>query len=512
MKKLISLLLCVFLIASCLSGCGGGQTDPNGETDGAQYQETITIGINADAVNRDVQNTSSIVDKANATLYLDTLVNNIGGEGVITAGLAVEWSELSATEWQFELREGVKFHDGSDFTAEDVKFTFERGLEQSQSKPKLNSISEVEVVNDDTIIIHLTHADPDILYKLSDRCTSIYSKTAFENMTEEEAFFVGTGPFEIKEWTQGSQFSFERFDEHWGGPANTKNIVIKYIPEAAARLVALQTGEIDVCLEPPATDLHYVSDDPNLVLQQINGTNLRYVWFNVNVAPFNNQLVRQAISYAINRQDIIAMVYNGNATESANVMHIDSEFANANAKKYDYDIEKAKELLAQAGYPNGFDTTIYCTTGNTQKAVATVVQSQLSEIDVNVRIEAQESATFSSGVKPGGSYDMAVDGWGGYVQGPDYALRTVFYSTGPTNRCNVSDPVLDALIDEGFASSDFETRRALSYELQDYIMEQALWVPIAIERINVATKSTIEGFTRPHGTIHNYRNLYIVNQ
>lgn len=107
---------------------------------------------------------------------------------------------------------------------------------------------------------------------------------------------------------------------------------------------------------------------------------------------------------------------------------------------------------------------------------------------------------------------MAVDGWGGYVQGPDYALRTVFYSTGPTNRCNVSDPVLDALIDEGFASSNFETRRALSYELQDYIMEQALWAPIAIERINVATKSTIEGFTRPHGTIHNYRNLYIVNQ
>lgn len=538
MKKLLSGLLSAALLIGCLAGCGSksepapapsapaasagdatiGETTVSGdvvevvEDANTKYQETITIGINADTLTNDVMNTSSVVDRSNSVIVFDTLIAMDTETMTVVPGLATEWKQVSDTEWEFKLREGVKFHDGTDFTSEDAVFSIARGVVESQSKNKLNTVDHAEAIDEYTIKIVLTQMDPDIVYKLCDICCVMMSKDAFDSKPVEEACMIGTGPYMYTEYVAGSHFSFTRFDDFWGGAAKTKNIVIKYIPESSARLIALQTGEIDMCLEPPATDMHYVAEDPNLVLYQINGTNLRYVWFNVNVEPFNNPLVRKAVAHAINREDILAMVYNGNATLIYNVMHPDSEYNNPDAPYQEYDLEKAKALLTEAGYPNGFECDVYCTTANIQKSVATVIQAQLAAIGIKVNVNAVESAAFSSGAKKGGSFDFAVDGWGGHVMGPDYALRTVFHTDG-TTRSNLNDPHVNELLDEGLSTADVEARKATYFELQDYIMgEVCPWVPIAIERINWATKNTVQGFTLPHGTVQNYRNIYIVEQ
>lgn len=499
MKKTLSLILCLVLLFSCITVAHAGE----------EYQETITIGTNADSQNRDIQNTASVVDRANATLIFDTLLHYNTETGEVGPCLAETWNVVSETEWNFKLRKDVVFHDGTPMTAEDVKFSFDRGVQQANSGANLKAMKEMVINDEYDVTLFLSKPDPDIIYKLCDINLAVFSKDAFDSMDVSEAVLVGSGPYKCTEYIQGSHFSFTRNDAYWGELPKTKNIVIRYIAEGSARLIALQTGEIDVCLEPPATDMHYVAEDPNLTLYQVNGTNLRYVWINVNVEPFNNKLVRQAISSAICREDVIAMVYEGNATLATNVMHPDNEFYDGNVAFYDYDEEKALQLLAEAGYPDGFDTTIYCTTGNTQKAVATAVQAQLAAIGINCKVEAQESATFAVGVAPGGTYPLAVDGWGGYATGPDKAMRTVFYTGAATNRCNISDPVVDALIDKAF-STDNQVRKEAYSELEAYLMEECVWVPIAIERLNVATKKEVQGFTKPFGTIHQYRNLFIV--
>lgn len=524
MKKLLALLLCVLMIVSCFVGCGSEPAkEPaetpatntpatntpaentekpaeSGEAGEVKYQETITVGNEADFVRADLHNTSSVVDRRALRVAQDNLVEwDPVNEEVIPA-LATEWEKLDETTWQFTLREGVKFHDGTDFTAEDVKFTIERAMESSTASAIVATIAEVEIVDDYTVNIKLNKIDPDIIYKLTDSNGIMMSKDAFDTMDETEAPKIGTGPFKCVSWVQGSEAVFEAFDDCWEGAPKTRRIVFKYIPEASARLIALQTGEIDYVVNPAGSDIHYIEEDPNLAFHRFPGMNLSYVWFNINVKPFDNKLVRQAVSLALNPDDFVAITYQGFADPAYNVMHPATPFYDADTIKYGYDIEKAKELLAEAGYPDGFECTLYSTTSTTRKSDATIIQSSLAAIGITVNVQNQESATFNAGVAHGGTYDFAVDGWGGHAVGADRALRTVFHSEGPTNRCNIEDPKVDEMIDNALSAPTDEERAEIYSELQNYLMEEAVWAPLYIASQNIGTKAAVEGVAAPQGT------------
>lgn len=514
MKKILALILALIL---CLSTVAFAEATMSGEvvaveeTADTKYQKTITIAPSLSFTNWDVQNNNGGTDKSVYVTVFDTLVEFDTVKQEYVPGLAESWEQLADTQWKFNLRQGVKFHDGNPFTAEDVKFSVERGLEQSGSKGKYSSIKEVTIVDEYTVIFDLYAPNNDLIYMLCEPNTSMLCKKTFEEQGDEAGNKNGTGPFKFNEWIQGDYLSLVRFDEFWGGKAKTEEIKIREIPEASSRLIALQTGEIDIAIDPPAIDLHYVAEDPNLVLWQIPSTNIRHIFLNLNVEPFTNPLVRQAVAHAIDRESLVILVYEGNAQEAVNCMHTISEFY-ADVPYYEYDPEKAIALLAEAGYPDGFSTEIYSSTGTTQKAVAAVIQAQLAEVGIDVTINSLETATFNAGVGHGGTYPIAVDGWGGHAIGPDYALRTIFHTEGSVNRSNIEDPAIDKLIDDALAETDYETRKALYAEIQEFIMGNANWLPLAIEQINVGLKNTVQGFELPLGLHHHWRNLYIVEE
>jgi peptide/nickel transport system substrate-binding protein len=517
-KKVLSLILCILMVFTFVTGCSGSnstnaKTEPKTEEKPAaeKYQKTITIAPALDFTSMDVQNDAGGTAKSVYMLVFNTLVEYDTINEKYIPGLAESWKQISDTEWEFKLRKGVKFHDGSDFTAKDVKFTIERGKGQGASKARFATITEVKIVDDYTVNLKLKAADNDLVFKLCEPNTVILCAKAFETLSKEEANKIGTGPYKYKEWVQGDYLSLARFDGYWDGPRKTEEIVISYIPEAASRLIALQTGEIDVCIDPPAVDLHYVAEDKKLKLWQIPSSNIRHILLNMNVEPFNNKLVRQAVAHAINRDDLVTLVYEGNATPHYNVMHPMSEFY-TDVDYYKFDLAKAKALLAEAGYPNGFKTQIYSSSGTVQKAVDSVVQAQLAQIGIEVEIKALETATFNAGVAPGGTYPIAVDGWGGHTIGPDNALRNMFYSTSGTDRSNFKDEKVDKLIDDAISSSDIEARKQMYTEIQKIVMENANWIPLAIEQINVGVKADLEGFELPHGLFHHWRNLYIIEK
>ena len=542
-KSILIFILCISLVFTLLTGCTGQDEQDNGgkETisDGTDsekpvtefkegvivtgkalevtedantvYQETITIAPSLVFTSMDVQNEPGGTAKGVFMLVFNTLVEYDTMKDEYIPGLAESWQQISDTVWELKLREGVKFHDGSEFTAKDVKFTIERGKEMGASKSRFASISEVEIVDEHTVNLILNSPDNDIIYKLCEPNTVIISANAFETLDENEANQVGTGPYMYNEWVQGDYLSLVRFDDYWDGATKTKEIVIRAIPEASSRLIALQTGEIDMCVDPPVIDLHYVASDKNLVLWQIPSSNIRHISVNMEVEPFDNKLVRQAVMHAMDREALLALVYEGNATPHYGVMHPISEFY-IEADTPEYNPEKAKSLLAEAGYPNGFKTTIYSSAGTVQKAVANVMQAQLAEVGIEVEIQSLETATFNAGVAHGGTFPLAVDGWGGHTIGPDNALRTYFHSNGSSNRSNIHDEYVDKLIDEAIAEKDYEKRKSLYAELQQYLIDNSNWIPLAIEQINVGMNVNVQGFELPHGLFHHWRNLYIVEE
>jgi len=521
MEKRTSVLqraLCLALTLVFLGGCSpsngnsgsgsGSGTNPagsGGEPTG--YQDTIIYCPKLDFITQDMHNTVSNVTKSAYLWVYNTLVELDVATQEIAPALATSWEQTSDTQWKFILREGVKFHNGNSFTAEDVKFSFEIA-NQGNSATRVNGIESMEVVDEYTILINLKATDMDFLYRITAPEVSILSKNAYDTMEAKEAVKIGTGPYMYGDWEPGDYISFHAFHDYWGGAPKTEHLILRYIPEASARLIALQTGEVDIIQDPSTTDLKYVAENTDLRLEQYPSSTVRYLSLNQAKAPFDNELVRQAIAHAINYDEILTAVYQGNATSLNNVMHSDNAYY-SEVEGFDYNVEKAKQLLADAGYPNGFSTTILTTNAANDTAIATLLQSQLAKIGITVDCTTAESAAFSSAIAPGGTYDMMVSGYSGYTYGPDAALRTFWYSSAPLNYTNNNDPYVDELLDRAVAENDEATRQELYAELENYITNKAAFLPIAIELNNLGMKKAVEGMVPPNGAIVDLRNICI---
>lgn len=333
MKKWLSRLLSLSLLLS-LTACSSpapGQSGSGSNGGGAAgkeptgYQETIVWCPRLDFMTQDIHHTPSMVTKATYLWVYNQLVEFDPVTEQIIPVLCTSWEQLSDTQWKFHLRDDVYFHNGDKFSAEDVKFSYEIA-NQGNSAVRVEGIESMEVLDEQTIVINLKSCDMDFLYKITAPEVSILSKKAFDTMPEEEAIKIGTGAYKYGEWVQGDHVEFLANHDYWNGAPKTERIVLRYIPEPSARTIALQTGEVDLIQEPPATDLAAIAEDSNLRLEQYPGSTVSYLFLNCSVAPFDNQLVREAVAHAINFEEIRQAVYLGNCLELNNVMHSSNEF------------------------------------------------------------------------------------------------------------------------------------------------------------------------------------------
>lgn len=514
MKKRMLTIISLLLIAVMLVGCG--QTDPGVEGSGdgsgeATYKETVKFVPDYKFQTTDTMNTTSSTSMSIYWLVYNNLVEMDTTTGELVPALAESWEAVSPTEYVFYLREGVKFHDGSDFTAADVVFTFDRAKVEGASSSKVITIDHVEAIDDYTVKFVLTGPDADLPYRLPDGRLSILSKTAFDNMPADEANLIGTGPYKYVEVVIDDHVTVTRNDEYWGEAPITKTIIFQEIPEQSARLIALQTGEVDIINNPAATDRHYIDESDNMVLKGGAGSNLRYIALNLNEAPFDDIRVRQAIGYGINRSEYIAVAYSGNAAEVNNMMNPINEFY-TEVEGYEYNPEKAKALLQEAGYSDGDITiSILGMQSDQDNAFATVFQSQMKAIGINVEVELVESAVHASYITNESTepWQAAINGWSGYITGPDNAFRYLMYSTNMGNMSHVNNPEIDALLDEGAITSDKEARQDIYKQLQELILAEACYFPICVPTLDYAMYEGTEGVDEPYGIMHHLRYVAV---
>ena len=508
MKKFLTLLLALAMMLT-LVACGGNSEPAaeGGEDAAAGVKEELVIGTDENVTTLDPQGSNS---RPNEQLYYLTHNNLVkdDGAGNIVPDLAESYEKTGDLEWTFHLRQGVKFHNGEELKAGDVAFTLTRALDSSFTADYVEHIEKTEAVGDYDVVITLKDDCQDILFFLRNKTLSILNEKA---VTEDpdNGPIVGTGPFVLREWELNDHTTVDRFEDYFGELPQTKTITFRIIPEAAARIISLQTGEIDVCEYPAAIDLPTVTGNPDLQLLQVAGDTMNYVTFNTTRAPFDNADVRHAVAYAIDRAKVIEVAEEGNASP-AYTFFSPGYAMTEDVEHYDYDPAKATELLASAGYTeaNPLKITMVCS-GDTKLLQAQVIQQCLKEVGVEMAIESLELTALKDLFKAA-DYDISLYNWANESLGPDTNCRPILGSGSGSNRSHFADAHFDELIDKGLVEADDAARQAIYAEAQQYAIEQLPIMPLYYQNVYVPATANLKGFTPNASECHDFSMAYVV--
>lgn len=469
--------------------------------------QTITVAQGADVVTLDPHGTNDQPSARVRSQIYDTLI--IQGEDLnLYPGLATSWKQIDELTWEFSLRRGVTFHNGETFTANDVKFTFDRLLDPATAADGafiLGAVENVEVIDDYTVRISTASPFAPLLNHLSHSATAILNEKAVREAGDGYGTrtAIGTGPFKFVSWVSGSHVILTRNDDYWGEPAKSQTVVFRAIPEGTVRAIELETGGVDIAYALEPIDVQRLEFDPNIVLSRVETLSASYIGFNVQKPPFDNPLVRQAINHAIDVDVLVDVIYEGQAVRAFSPISSMVFGAHTDLEPYEYNPEKARQLLAEAGYPNGFSTSIWTNDNPLRMQIAEVLQQDLKAIGIDVDVEIVEWGAYLENTGAG-LHDMFILGWVTVTADADYGLYALFHSSqfgSAGNRTFYSNPRVDELLELGRATGDQAARLAAYREVQEILREEAPWVFLLFpEEVN-GLRANVEGFV-PHPAGH----------
>lgn len=510
MKRKLSKIISIIAISTlALTGCGGGSTPE--ASNGAGKTELI-VAQGADAKSLDPHATNDQPSSRVMKQIYETLVSQ-NEKMELQPGLAESWTQLDDTTYEFKLKQGVKFHNGEEFKASDVKFTMLRALESPNVGHIVGAIdpNKIEVIDDYTIKIGTAEPFAPLLSHLAHTGSSILNEKAVteagENYGQQP---VGTGPFKFVSWTNGDNIVFEGFEDyHEGAPKLTK-ITFRSIPENTNRTIELETGGVDLIYDVDPNDVTRVEENDNLVLQRIANLSTTYIGFNCKKAPFDNVKVRQAINLALDTDSIIKSVMKGVGAPAKGPLGPMVWASNQNLEPYAYDVEKAKALLAEAGYPDGFETTIWTNENQQRMDIAEIAQNQLSAIGVKAEVKVMEWGAYLDGTA-NGEHDMFILGWVSVTGDPDYGLYPLFHSSqfgDAGNRTFYSNPEVDALLDKARNSTDSNEREEAYMKVQQIVRDDAPWAFLNTGEDIAGMAKNLKGFVQSPAGHHKLYPVY----
>ncbi len=441
-----------------------------------------------------------ISDIAASQLY-DPLVFQ-DDTGQIVPSLAERW-EVSedGTVWTFYLRQGVTFHNGDPFTADDVIATWEHGKAESSSWPEKYTIAiSVEKVDDYTVKVTTDGPKPLLLVTMHDFWNIIPKK--YMDEVGVEGFMkkpVGTGPFMFEEWVKGDHITYKANPNYWNkGYPKAAELVFRFIPESATRVAALQADEVDIITRLSAEEADSLRNVPGVKVLQYQVPRIYYIAFD-NISsgigtPIENPKVRQAMNYAVDVDGILKALFAGNGKRAAGYV-ASSELGYGIVPPFPYDPEKAKALLVEAGYPNGFETSMACPTGvfAAFQEVCSAIVSYLGDVGIKVDLEMMESGHFWDLMVKKELPPMAGDSWAD-ESGEAYNRLAGALGGRSAGYSLYSDPKIDELLKQISSELDRDKRKALYEELQVYMQENPpfiyLYEPVTFE----ATRDRVFGY------------------
>ena len=537
MKKWLSLSLAGAMLMGVLAGCGGGTTSTPapaetgaGEATGepAAVEQVLKYGTDTWPAGFDPHTISAIAATRVFNQVYETLID-FNPDMTFKGVLAESWENPDDVTYVFHLRQGVKFHNGREMTADDVVYSFQRVLGQTDygdigalgsSASYYGGIASIEATDDYTVTMTLSEPNAAFMANLTSSYGAIVCKEVVEaNDGSLSAIdtMCGTGPFMYKDSVVDNYITLVKNPDYWEeGAPKLDGITYYLLADESARLAALRTGDINLC-SLSALNLSEVEGDESIKVLSYQSNNYTYLGFNLSSEALQDVRVRQAMSMAVDRDAIIDYVYNGEATVSTFVAPAMGHWvwdAPAESPLYTQDIDAAKALMEEAGYSDSNRLTIKMAAGllDSIRDTAVILQQQLKEIYIDVEITNLESGEYvdvwGKMNTPEAGYD-AMCGQNGSGTDPNRAVSFFFSTTGGANVWGYSNAEVDELCAQGVATTDEAEREAAYIEAQKIVIDESPNLFFASPMEYFFVGAGVEGFEPFAANANNFRTTYI---
>lgn len=485
--KRFSLLVLAVMAAVVLCGCAS-----------AAPKDELIVGMAADAKSLDPQMTNDTTSSTHLIQMYEPLFAFDENKNLVGC-LAESWKKLDPLTYEIKLREGVKFHNGDELTAEDAVFTLHRMTTPRAAPVKAYGANidpeGLKVLDKYTFQVKTPSPIGGFLALLNHSSAYIMNKKVVEAAGEDYGREpIGTGPYRYVSMLKGDHVIYERFDDYWGEKAKIKTLRIRTIPEATSRVIELETGNVDISYNLPNNDFKRLKDEDKVNMYNNPGTSLTYMGFNTRKPPFDNPEVRKAITIAIDREAALDVVFQGlGRVPTSPLLPLNKYFPDPVPVEYDPD--KAKAMLDKAGVKD-LSFTIYTNENKQRKDYAEIIQSMLADLDIKVEIQVLEWGHFLEQLKSG-ELPVFMIGWASSSGNPDPdafikpALHSRF--AGPSNRTWLSDKEVDELLDKGTELEDGPEREAVYKRFCERVNELNPWCYLAIADTIYGTRKNVKG-------------------
>jgi peptide/nickel transport system substrate-binding protein len=450
---------------------------------------------------------------------------NVIMEGLVAFDRSLGLEPRLATEWEtsddgltmtFTLREGVTFHHGRAFTSEDVRHTLETMLDPDFGAPNRSlyvAIESIDTPDDMTVVLNLSTPNSFLINNLA-RLPIIPADLG----EDSDAFNQrpsGTGPYQFDTWVRDDRLVLSRFDDYWGGAGELAFLEFRVIPENSTRLLAFEAGEIDVTQgQLPPAELDRLVEDPQFNLDRTPGTGYTYLGFNTNVEPLDDVRVRQALNHLIPRQGIVERVMNNNAFPGISMLLPTMPWFNPDVMRFDYDPERARALLEEAGVDFAEPFRLYTNDNAVRMQIAEILAFEFSQVGLTLEVNIEEFGAFLQRVQQTDDFDMFILGWGGQLD-PDRATIRQFHSGdfGTANYTGYSNPRVDELLEQGFRTDPTSQESVDIYqEISAIVVEESPYAFVFYTEETAAYHPWIDGWTVHPYSPNTYQDAHLITK
>ena len=525
MKKILSIAAVVVMAVSALSGCGSSGSSSGSEGTAASSQ-TSSGEVSAESGERATADEIVIAKRTDGYNYDPTTVNDNGAvwlydlflEGLvkpnddgseIIPSLAESWKiSDDGLTYTFNLKPGVKFADGTDVTVEDWIWTFERAKAGTEGwwAFAAEDIESVSSPSENVLEVKLSQPNAAMLSNFSNFNMCVQSKAFFEANGYENYLPMGTGPYMATSWAKEQEIVFEKNPYyHVEGEPKTETLRVVVVPDDEARVMQLQAGEVDIICDVPFSSMQVLEATDGIKTSTVPSMSNRYIVLNTRDEILSNKEVRQALAYATDKQEIVNMVLYGYGDVATTILSGSALYHDDELVDREYNVEKAKELLASAGYPDGFELELLVRSGNAVfEQIATIIKDQWSEIGVNVTLTTLESATLID-LQYAGDFQVVIGTWSDDILDPISAVENTLvldtFSTGYTNEEAVE------LFNASTVELDEAKRGEYFKQIQEIYFEDVPINNLYHEDICCAMSEDIDGFVQIPLGRYRFNNL-----